>query len=79
MTTWRELLEGAGCDMQIVALVPPDVNLDREFYGGYGTAYGEPFRLYTKEHIWFPREYDGAEDVACIPRSPLSKEEPRHY
>ncbi len=44
--------------------------LDEKFDHGFGGTSGTPFTLWTKNHVYFPAEYDGAEWVAVVPRNP---------
>jgi hypothetical protein len=44
-----------------------------EFDGGYGCTEGEPFTLWTRNFIYFPAQYDGAEWVAYVSRNPNSE------
>ena len=75
MATWRKML--IECMAQddsfenVEAMYPPNLNLDREFYAGFGGAEGEPFTLWTMDWVYFPTEYDGAEGVARAPRNPI--------
>jgi hypothetical protein len=75
LTTWREDItkemgyKGDSWD-NVVQIYPPDLDLDREFDGGYGSENGEPFTLWTKTRVYFPACYDGSELVASVPRDP---------
>ena len=46
---------------------------DRKFYDGYGSSEGEPFTLWTKDRVYFPGVYDGAEWVSSVPRNPCDE------
>ena len=44
--------------------------LDIEFDDGFGSPKGHCFTLWTKNHVYFPVVYDGAESVGSAPRDP---------
>ena len=44
-----------------------------EFDCDYGGVNGCPFTVWTKNYVYFPACYDGAEWVACVPRNPNGK------
>lgn len=44
--------------------------LDIEFYSDYGSPNGLPFTAWTKNRVYFPVCYDGAEWVGSAPRDP---------
>lgn len=44
--------------------------LDTEFDDGYGATEGCPFTLWTKDYVYFPICYDGAERCGSAPRNP---------
>ena len=74
-TTWRELITVTMDDVgekweDVVAFAPTDMDLDREFYDGFGGSEGKPFTLWTKNRVYFPVVYDGAEWVGSVPRNP---------
>lgn len=54
-------------------VIPTEDWLDREFNCGYGSAEGHAFTLWTKNRVYFPTEYDGAEGVASVPRNPCDE------
>jgi hypothetical protein len=47
-----------------------ETQLDELFDHGYGCSNGAPFTLWTKNHVYFPAVYDGAEWIAFVPRHP---------
>jgi len=47
-----------------------ETQLDELFDHGYGCINGAPFTLWTKNHVYFPAVYDGAEWIAFVPRHP---------
>lgn len=74
-TTWRkcitvEMAERGDSFDNMVSVAPADVDLDKEFDPGYGSANGAPFTLWTKTRVYFPVVYDGAEWVSSVPRDP---------
>lgn len=75
--TWRQLIKnkmrenGDGWDnVETVNII--DGGLDYTFDAGYGGAEGPAFCLWTRDWVYFPHEYDGAESVHCVPRHPAS-------
>ena len=44
--------------------------LDIEFDDGYGGTEGAFFTIWTKNRVYFPGSYDGAEFVASVSRNP---------
>lgn len=75
-TTWRKQFdserEDSGDETEVVAVAPADVDLDREFYPGYGTSEGHPILIWTKRRVYFPVVYDGAEWMGSAPRMPVA-------
>lgn len=53
-----------------------DAELIRQFDPGYGGAEGTAFTIWTKERVYFPTEYDGAEGVGWVNRHPGENPEP---
>lgn len=49
------------------------VDLDKEFYAGFGCPEGEPFTLWTKKRVYFPTCHDGAEEAESVPRFPCDE------
>lgn len=86
-TTWRkEILaamslreyewenEGTGETWDdIISCTLTDAELDTEFDSSFGHTNGIPFTVWTKDYVYFPHEYDGAEDVAFVARNPNGK------
>ncbi len=75
MTTWKEeILDemkrvGESFeDFETTTLTAEDFNL--EFDNGYGSPEGKAFTLWTKNRVYFPVCYDGAECVSSVPRNP---------
>lgn len=82
MITWREKINEAlklnyekWEDIEVITL--NDFELDEEFNDGYGSAEGKPFTIWTKNTVYFPAVYDGAEWVAWVSRNPDGK--PTHH
>ncbi len=76
--TWRKLITEAmdyiGEDWSdVVAMTLTAEQLDVKFDAGYGGAEGVPFTLWTKERVYFPVTYDGAESVGSAPRNPCDE------
>lgn len=82
MTTWRKILEnvmrhyGESFEDVIATTLTPE-QLIEAFDNGYGGIEGCSFTLWTKNRVYFPTEYDGAEWAASVPRNP-SEEVTRH-
>lgn len=78
MTTWRKEIERALFEnneewASIVSCTLSDKELDCEFDSGYGGVNGKNFTLWTKNHVYFPCSYDGAEWCDSVPRNPNGK------
>ena len=76
MTTWRkefnELFKTTGDKMEDLTFdLAFDIkNLDRKFDGGFGYTDGDPFIAWSKNHVYFSREFDGADYIDYVPRNP---------
>jgi len=75
LTTWRTELEIAFKDRNesfdsVVACTLSEEDLDEEFDDSYGAEEGKPFTLWTREFVYFPCCYDGAEWVGSVSRHP---------
>lgn len=72
---WRKLIASA---MQnngetiddIVSNTLTEEQMNVEFDDGYGSVEGEPFTVWTKNYVYFPVMYDGAEWAGSVPRNP---------
>lgn len=78
MTTWRVKLDKLmhahkETWADVVKLAIDEGGLDYEFDDGFGVPEGPPFTLWTKNRVYFPIEYDGAEGVASVPRNPCDE------
>lgn len=51
---------------------------DKEFDSGYGLNEGVPFYALTKDHVYFPVNYDGSEWISRVPRNPCDDYDPHH-
>lgn len=77
-TNWKELIE---YEMKIHEETFEDVveytftkeELVEPFDDGYGCSEGIPFTLWTKNRVYFPVVYDGAEWVGSVSRNPDGK------
>lgn len=74
-TTWRKQFTGAreGDDSPLVAISPEGIDLDKEFYDGYGGHEGEAILIWTEDFVYFPMVYDGAEWLERVPRNPTTE------
>ena len=78
LTTWRKLIseemkERGDCWDNVVMTMPRAGFLDIEFDDGFGGHEGVPFTLWTKDRVYFPMEYDGADLVRSAPRNPCDE------
>ena len=77
LDSWREMLAEAmedNGDTGPVVLAPDDAAVwDRQFDSGYGGSQGEQVLAWTKERVYFPVVYDGAEWLGSAPRNPRSE------
>ena len=76
-TTWRKEIESEfehaeECWENVEFTTLTEENLDKEFYPGYGATEGCAFTLWTKERVFFPVCYDGAEWVDWVYRNPCN-------
>ena len=75
MQSWREMLDlemsehgESWADIEQCTL--SDQELDERFDSGYGSIEGRPFTVWTQSSVYFPTEYDGAENVGRVARHP---------
>lgn len=77
-TTWRDELrsemaeQGESFDDVEACTLSPE-QLDAEFDDGFGGTQGEPFTVWTRNRVYFPVCYDGAEWVGSVARNPDGK------
>jgi hypothetical protein len=57
--TWQDLIAIAGEDC-----------MDKAFDDGFGSREGEPFTAWSENWVYFPKEYDGLEEVCAVRRNP---------
>lgn len=75
-TTWRkEITSAMQCNngdnwQNKIHTTLSEEELDEQFYAGYGSPEGRPFTFWTRDWVYFPTVYDGAEGVSCVPRHP---------
>jgi hypothetical protein len=75
ITTWRKELEDAFRKTgdtwgAIEASTLTTEQLDTEFDPDYGGTEGASFTVWTRNYVYFPACYDGAEWVAWVSRNP---------
>lgn len=75
MATWRELIKDelkTSCDSwdNIVSMTLTEDDLDKKFDSGFGSINGISFTVWTKNRVYFPVVYDGAEWVGSVSRNP---------
>lgn len=78
MKTWKEMitasLESANESWEDVEACTLTIGeLNRSFDDGWGSPEGSPFTLWTKNRVYFPICYDGAEWVESVPRQPCNE------
>jgi hypothetical protein len=76
--TWRKLLKNRMLSLgesweDVVSTTLTDEQADKEFSDDYGGKEGDPFTVWTRERVYFPGIYDGAEWVASVPRNPCDE------
>lgn len=77
ITTWRrqitmEMKEYGDSWENVEAWAGAD-SFDLEFDCGYGGKRGQPFTVWTKDRVYFPHAYDGAETCLSVSRNPDGK------
>ena len=82
MENWKSLIDSQMVAHKetwddVVSCTLSQKKLLRKFDAGYGGSEGEPFTLWTKNRVYFPVVYDGAEWVGSAPRNPC-KEATKH-
>ena len=75
MTSWKkeltEAFEANGDSWDNVEQnTMSEEEMDAEFDNGYGGTEGIPFTVWTKDNVYFPICYDGAEWVGSVSRNP---------
>ena len=78
MTNWKEQIKYEMKQYDetfedVVSCTLTDEELLEEYYEGYGTSEGKPFTLWTKNRVYFPVVYDGAEWCGSVSRNPDGK------
>jgi hypothetical protein len=78
MTTWKELLvhemrNRGETPNDIVSNTMSEDEMNEEFDSGFGGVEGIPFTVWTKNTVYIPGCYDGAEFVISASRNPDGK------
>jgi hypothetical protein len=78
MNNWKEMLLDAMWERgetlaDIEANTMTDEEMNKEFDSGYGGTEGVSFTVWTKNTVYFPICYDGAEWVGSVSRNPDGK------
>ncbi len=78
METWRKMInDQLGNNKEtwkdVESSTLTEEEMDTEFDTGFGGAEDVPFTIWTKNHIYFPTVYDGAEGVSFVSRNPDGK------
>ncbi len=81
--SWKEMIdkelklnEESWDDVESCTLTEEELNI--KFDTGYGGIRGKPFTLWTKNSVYFPLCYDGAEFVGRVSRNPDGKPTGHH-
>ena len=61
-------------DIESTTLTEAEMN--KKFDAGYGAVEGCEFTVWTRNRVYFPVEYDGAESVGSVSRNPDGKRTP---
>lgn len=73
-STWMEFLVDAMQAVKdsgpIIAYAPNLESFQVQFDPGYGDLEGPPILAWTKDRVYFPVAYDGAEWIDSAPRNP---------
>jgi hypothetical protein len=74
-TNWKEMIKNEmnknGDSFEnVVSNTMTKQEMNEEFDNEYGGTEGNPFTLWTKEFVYFPICYDGAEWVGSVSRNP---------
>lgn len=74
-TSWRELISNTMAEWgesfdDVESMTLSDDQLDAEFYDGFGVISGCSFTVWTKNRVYFPAQYDGAEWCDSVSRNP---------
>lgn len=67
MNSWANMI--AEFNDTIIACTLTDEEMAKEFYDGYGGTEGAPFTAWSKEWVYYPVCYDGAEWIGRAPRN----------
>ncbi len=77
MATWKELIEEGFTEgdtwEDVIYSTLSELAMNAEFDDGDGPVKGFPFTLWTKNRVYFPLSYDGAEWVGSAPRNPCDE------
>lgn len=76
LNNWNEMLEERFRETtkesfdDIIECTLSKEEMDEDFDAGYGGTEGKPFLAWSKNWVYFPVCYDGAEWVGAVPRNP---------
>ena len=78
MKSWKEMLDEALEEngeswAEVEANTMTDKEMTKKFDSGFGGRKGIPFTVWTKNSVYFPVVYDGAEWVGRVSRHPDGK------
>lgn len=81
METWRKMIDEKLKSNKetwdsVESNTLTEEEMDIKFETGYGGSEGVPFTVWTKDHVYFPGVYDGAEWVDFVSRNPDGKPTP---
>lgn len=69
----EECFEHTGDTLDDLACTLSEDDLILEFDESLGIIQGKPFGAWSKDFVYFPACYDGAEKVAFVPRNPTGR------
>lgn len=83
MANWKtmlteELQENGESWDDVESNTMTEEQMEKCFDNGYGGSEGIPFTVWTKNKVYFPVVYDGAEWVGSISRNPDGKPTSHH-
>jgi len=78
MQSWKKMLDeemknNSESWDDVVSNTMTEEEMVKKFDSGFGSSEGIPFTVWTKESVYFPVVYDGAEWVGRVSRNPDGK------
>ena len=77
LSTWKEMIQDEMDDNNdsfdnLAHSTLTEAEMREKFDCGFGGSEGQPFTVWTKNFVYFPVVYDGAEWVGSVPRNPCN-------